>query len=177
MRQVQGGFVHLRDIKSVLGVQIEYAKHDEPFCFRPEQGVQQQEGGDHNGYLCLSYILNIYNSVKHHVMGTEKGHDVLSGSHIWIRSPFVEFLQLYSENATLQLREKALIEYAGNAVPLNFSPHWGSWLIVNQHTVVSFLPFGRVGSLECSAGDNATSIHRFTSGSHAQVETLFTGFR
>lgn len=41
----------LKDIKSFLLRQMDYAKHDDCFCFRPEQGVQQQEAEENYGYL------------------------------------------------------------------------------------------------------------------------------
>lgn len=45
-----------RGTKSVHQWQREYAKNDESFCFRPEQGVYPQVIKENYGYLCTPYI-------------------------------------------------------------------------------------------------------------------------
>lgn len=152
------------DIKSVLQWKMEYARYDESFCFKPQQGIKQQDIKENYGYLSKPYILNVHSSVKQRVRYTEKGTLSLLDSMSVSGAPFLGFVQLYFDKSFMPLKAKARIAYPFRAVFFHFCTCWRCCLVNNRHIVIGFLPVDIVERLEPLVDDDATSIHGLISG-------------
>lgn len=105
---------------------------------RPEQGVKQQSWKLTMRTCPVVYIVDLYTSVKHCIVRTEKTafcQDDMSDPGAY----FVELGKLYSDRARLALKAKIMISYFFHAGQLTFSLQWRSWLIINRRAVAGFL--------------------------------------
>lgn len=148
-----------------------YVINDLPFCFRPEQGVQQREDEENYGNLGKDHVWNVCSSLKLHIMGMLSVvflQDDISVSE----DPIVGFVQLNSDKTTMTLNANAPIEYTFPAAPLKFSPHWCSRVMNNGHTMAEMVPVVNAECWEHFVRDVVTLIHVFTTSSAVEVQSL-----